>query len=461
MPIQYQDPLYATLTAELAQNVAFKQQAETEAKNRQQMDLAAMEIQSRRELAQFEAQMRTQAAKLSQAWELEKMQRESELDFQDSQKKLQLARDAVTIKEARAKEQYMAYVDNIDQDKTLGDKEKGQFKRMAYDQMVAGINLADQVYFPEKYAAGHTNQGGISIDEQGNVTFGGTTQPTTPAVPTQPKPAAPVSELRTAAIQAAKDMPGATIPEIEVRAEQLAKETIAGRYMTQFQEEGRQMSLADMEAEANRLAAIEVGVQLGFEKSKKLGYKPTGYQQFEEVMQALPSAASRAAGTVFRADSDALRTAASRTAGALYKTAKPVAAAGEALRGRVYKTSKWLRQPPDIQPAVTQIRASMARDKSKLSVGETLRVGAYKAVTSVKKLLSSSLYESRQALEKATNQEQLQSLEREINNVLSKRRPTQKERKRWLKILNKFRASNARQERFKRDMRGLVRSYGD
>ncbi len=276
MPIVYGSPAYAGVVAETAVKAGVAEQEEKEAERSQRMDIAAMEVQSRRELAQFEADMRTQAAKLSQAWELEKMQRQSELEFQLDQKRQVLKHDTMIQKETEAKEKYLQYSSQIDEDKSLGADEKANFKRMAYDKMVADIDLSEQVYFPEKYAEAK-GAGGLF----GSGDTGGTAAPVSQS--------APVDVMRSAATQAMKELPNAPIEQVEARAAELAKSSMQNEIAAQMQEQGFKGTPEQLESESAKLADIEFQVQQGRIQSGKSGYKPTAYQSWEAFVQgALP-----------------------------------------------------------------------------------------------------------------------------------------------------------------------------
>lgn len=271
MPIIYQDPSYAQATLGMAALAGQHKAAEAAAERSQQMSIAAMEVQSRRELAQFEADVRLQAAKLSQAWELEKMQRESELDFQQKQKELTLTRDAYYQKQAIAKEEYQAYVDYIDNDNTKDPEEKAQFKQMAYDKKVAKIDLADQVYFPGKYRDAAGKGGGIQRDAQGNIIgFGGgpDTSVSQPSVPAGTP--ASVSELQAAMVQV--NRPDLSLDQVIDAAKSVAKPAVVQNIAARLSESAKgQLTEEQIMAQANKMADTELAVQEGFVKSKKMG----------------------------------------------------------------------------------------------------------------------------------------------------------------------------------------------
>ena len=277
MPIIYNDPTYAALTVATAEMTQQRKAGEAAAERQQQTSIAAMEIKSRRELAQFESDMRLQAAKLSQAWELEKMQRESELDFQNDQKKLQLNRDAVTQKQMMAKEKYAAYSEHIDSDKTLAPKEKEQFKRLAYDKMVADIDVADQIYFPEKYA--EAKGGGL-----GDLLGAQETTQTAPAAAPSATESKPAAELTAAMVQVNK--PNMSLDDVIAEAKSVAKPNLIQNIAARLSEQAKgQVAEEEIMAAAKQQAEIELKVQEGFIKSKQMGYKPTSYQAWESVVQ--------------------------------------------------------------------------------------------------------------------------------------------------------------------------------
>lgn len=212
MPIAYSDPTYAALTVETANRVGQQKTIEKEADRRQQMDIAAMEIKSRRELVQFEADMRLQAAKLGQAWELEKMQRESELDFQFEQQKLTLDRSAMVQKQAFAKEQYLAYVDMIDSDHTRSPAEKAKFRQMATDKLIGGLQVAEEVYFPK--ASTNTAFGDFLNPPQGTTPAG---SGPTASQTTYPSPGSDADWVK----QARLGLPNATVEQLADKADEL------------------------------------------------------------------------------------------------------------------------------------------------------------------------------------------------------------------------------------------------
>lgn len=247
-----------------------RKEAEKAAERQQQTSIAAMEIKSRRELAQFEADMRLQTAKLSQAWELEKMQRESELDFQNDQKKLQFNRDAVTQKQMMAKEKYAAYSEHIDSDKTLAPNEKEQFKRLAYDKMIADIDIADQIYFPEKYAEAKGGGLGDLLGAQG------TTQ-TAPAAAPSDAESKPAVELTAAMVQVNK--PNMSLDDVIAEAKSVAKPTLIQNIAARLSEQAKgQVSEEEIMTAAKQQAEIELKVQEGFIKSKRMGNLPTAWE---------------------------------------------------------------------------------------------------------------------------------------------------------------------------------------
>jgi hypothetical protein len=231
------------------------------------MDLAAMEIKSRRELVQFEADMRLQAAKLGQAWELEKMQRESELDFQFEQQKLTLARSAVVQKQSMAKDQYLSYVDHIEGDSSLTTEEKGTFKRMAYDKMMGGLDVADRVYFPEAYAEGGTLS---------NFMGAGTDKLYGPQTQQEATPGSDADWIKQARLGLPQN---ATAEMLADKAEELKA---VDKYEAEISQASKfTMSPAEVKAKAIERYTDDK-VKAGYEKSKTLGYKPTLYQKWEE-----------------------------------------------------------------------------------------------------------------------------------------------------------------------------------
>jgi hypothetical protein len=246
------------------------------------MDLAKMEIEARRELAQFEAEMRVQATKLSQAWELEKMQRASELDFQVEEQKLQAKHEAVLKKEIKEKEKYAAYVERIEADENLSDKEKAQFKRMGYDRMVAGIKASDRLYFPERFQdeAPFDLTGGAGAEVE--------------AAPAE------TDRMLSAVNRARGAMPGASPEEIADRAEQIVLDELKEENIPLIsQRAGGQLSQEAVEAQAEVEAQrqlIDLKVQQGLSRSAAGGYKPTAYQTWEKfVKERLGPTARRAA----------------------------------------------------------------------------------------------------------------------------------------------------------------------
>ena len=275
MPIQYTDSTYNALIVDTAQKLGMQKTMEREVERRDQMFLAAEEMRTRRELASFEAQMRTQAAKLSQAWELEKMQRESELDFQQKQKELSIKRDSVLQADKMAKDKYLSYVQFIDDDKTLASDEKATIKRMAYDKMVANIDVAERVYFPESYQT----KDSIS-DLLGDV----------PAA----AGGSPAIDDKQAAIDAAHlQNPQATPTELADAAEQIYKQRRVNNMVTQLIEQsGNTISISKAQEEAERLvteqdmATTESAAQAGLKQGGMIqDYKPTPYQAWEKFVQ--------------------------------------------------------------------------------------------------------------------------------------------------------------------------------
>ncbi len=264
-------------TAELAQQRKAGEQA---AERQQQTNLAAMEIQSRRELAQFEAQMRIQAIKLSQAWEVEKMQRESELDFQFEQKKLTLSRDAFLQKQTIAKEQFLAYSDAINNDKTLSPEERTTSIRMARDKIQFGVDLSEEVYFKEL-----RNNASPFADM--------TTQPggagTTPAAIGTAAPVTAEGEVVSAMRQVNAQSPGASLETVEAQAAPIARKALIDRFTSEISAaSGGQMSEDAVVAQATKRADTELQVQQGYIKSKRLGYTPTPYQEWETLIKSIP-----------------------------------------------------------------------------------------------------------------------------------------------------------------------------
>lgn len=274
MPLVYSNPAYAAATVETAQKVGAGKKAERQTERQQQMDMAVMEIKARRELAQFEADMRIQSNKLAQAWELEKMQRQSELDFQFEQQKITLARNAITMKESMAKDKYLSYVDHIDADHTLSPYEKTAYKRRAYDSMVANIDNAERVYWPEKFADGGS---ALSSFTGGGAAMGGAGAPVG---------ADARADARYYLQQARLQNPNASPQELAAAAKNIHRDELANQFMDQLASKAPAgFNIGKLQERAYTMADQEIAVRQGYEESKALGYKPTLYQQTESAVQ--------------------------------------------------------------------------------------------------------------------------------------------------------------------------------